>query len=82
MSISTELSSDIAVAILLRRISSPEKREALKETVLIVHSVLQELDHAFVSNTVTASARAKALDERADDVVSSQFDKRLGDGPQ
>jgi hypothetical protein len=61
MSISTELSSDIAVAILLRRISSPEKREALKEIVLMVHSVLQELDTDLVDNKRTCQEHSVAI---------------------
>lgn len=44
MSIANELSGDIAVAILSERNYTPEKLLDLKETVIQVHYILQELD--------------------------------------
>ena len=41
MSIQNELSSDIAVALLTRKQTDPEKLNDLKETVLRIHSMLQ-----------------------------------------
>lgn len=45
MSIAHDLSSDIAAAVLSRGKRNPEKLNDLKETVIRVHSVLEELDH-------------------------------------
>jgi hypothetical protein len=45
MSIAHDLSSDIAAAVLSRGQRNPEKLNDLKETVIKVHSVLEELDH-------------------------------------
>jgi len=42
MSVASELSSDIAAALLLRH-NSPENAEALLEATLLAHTVLQNL---------------------------------------
>jgi len=44
MPISHELSSEIAAALLARKDRSPHEREAIKETLLLVHSTLQKLN--------------------------------------
>lgn len=44
MSIANELSGDIAVAILAAKNYAPEKLNDLKEIILKVHSILQDLD--------------------------------------
>ena len=44
MSISNELSSDVASALLTTRTRSSERLDHLKRTVLLVHEVLQNLD--------------------------------------
>lgn len=44
MTISNELSGDIAVAMLAAQHTSQGKRAELKETVLRIHSLLQEME--------------------------------------
>jgi hypothetical protein len=64
MSIANELSGDIAVAILSAKSSTREKLIDLKETVIKVHYILQELDNGnlkarFNSNPSTDAGTLK-----------------------
>jgi len=60
MPISHELSSEIAAALLACKDRSPREREALKETLLLVHSTLQKLNDEAGNRTKPKPARKKA----------------------
>ena len=65
MALSNELSSEIATALLTVKDRSPRELEKLKETVLLVHSTLQNLsDEARAKRSKSATADKHTAAER------------------
>ena len=60
MSISNELSTEVAAAILTIRTNSAEKLDDLKKTVLLVHSILQKLERTQANGPTDRSSSLHA----------------------
>jgi len=65
MAIAQELCSEIAAALLAGKEKSPAEMEELKQTLLVVHSTLEQMSEDEHKSTTDAQAAAQAAAKKA-----------------